>query len=157
MEDINKHCDENVGGIFLFRYIAKDDVESIVEPIDERITEPVVLKANKRWFDFYGTPGTIKFDEEQQQSPHGDYFKVKLTGLTPKDRADIIRPFNKMKNPTFIIDYTDNNGLRKLVGNLNESLRFKHASSTGDKPQSKNGHAFEFYGDVIDKSPEYYI
>jgi hypothetical protein len=157
MEDINKHCADNLGGIFLLRYIPKDDVESIVEPINGRVTEPVVLKANKRWFEFYATPETLKFNEEQQESPQGDYFKIKLTGATPKDRADIISAFNKMKKPSFIIDYTDNNGLRKLVGTITEPLRFKHSSTTGDKAPSKNGHSFEFFGDVIDKSPEYYI
>jgi hypothetical protein len=157
MEDINKHCDENVGGIFLFRYIPVEDVESIVEPIDSRITEPVVLKAGKRWFEFYATPGTIKFEEEPQESSHGDYFKIKFSGNTPKDRQETISAFNKMKNKHFILDYTDNNLFRKLVGNISYPLKFKKSTSTGAQAQNKNGYAFEFYGDVLNESPEYYI
>lgn len=157
MKDINKHCEDNLGGIFLLRFIPSNDIETIVEPIDGRVTEPVVLKENTRWYEFYATPETIKFDEDQQQSPHGDYFKIKLTGNTPKDRAEVISTLNEMKNKTFILDYIDNNGTRKLVGTITEPIKFKHTSTTGNTVPSKNGTSFEFYGDVIDKSPEYYI
>jgi hypothetical protein len=157
MNDINKHCDENVGGILHFNFIPVRDVLSIVEPIKQRITEPITLKPGTRWFEFYATRGTINFDENQQESPHGDYYKAKFTGLVPKGRTEIEDTFNKMKNKNFILDYTDNNGHRRLVGTVSNPLRFKSDYSTGNDAKNKNGHSFEFFGNIIDKSPTYFI
>lgn len=157
MNDINIHCDENIGGIFLFRFIPTIDVESIPEPINSRITEPITLKSGKRWFNFYATPGSMKFEEEVNNSSHGDYIKAKLTGNTPKGRIEVVSNFNKMLNQTFIIDYTDNNKFRKIVGTLTEPMRFKRIYTTGDKPNTKNSYSFEFYGDITQESPEYFI
>lgn len=157
MNDINKHTEDNLGGIFSIKIIPVSDVQSIPMPIKSRILQAVVLKNNTRWYDLYATEQTIKFEEPQQESEHGNFFRCKLTGLVPKDRADVIELFNEMANKLFVIDYTDNNGVRKLIGNLSEPLTFSSNFDTGSTATNKNGYSFEFKGDLIKKSPVYFV
>lgn len=157
MEDINKHCDDNLGGLYYFKFIPVDDVVSIVEPLNSKVCEPVVLNNLARWFNCYATEGTIKYTEEKQQSPHGDYYKAKLTAFIPKDRAEVINQINLMNNKLFVIDYTDNNGLRKLVGTINNPLRFSDNLDTGSNAANRNGFTIEFVGDILKKAPTYFI
>lgn len=157
MKDINKHCDDNLGGIFLFKFIPLTEVASIPQAINSKVLEPLVVNSLGRWYDCYGTEGTIKFSEEIQNSPHGDYHAIKLTSFIPKDRIDITDQLEEMRNKLFIIDYIDNNGYRKLIGNLAEPLQFKYSLDTGSSVPNRNGHTIEFYGNAIKKSPNYFI
>lgn len=157
MEDINKHCDDNLGGVQPFKFIPVDDIASMVEPINSKVLEPVTLKALARWFNCYATEGTIKYNEEKQQSPHGDYYKAKLTAFIPKDRAEVIEQLKQMNNKLFVIDYTDNNGLRKLVGTIDNPLSFSDTIDTGDNASKRNGYTIEFSGELLKKAPTYFI
>jgi hypothetical protein len=157
MNDINKHCDDNLGGVYLLRFIPKTDVSSIALPIKGRVCEPVVLNAGACWYEFYGTEGTKNLKEDQQPSEHGDFFKLKLSGSTPKIRTSISDTLNEMKDKEFIIDCIDNNGHRRLLGTINEPLRFQFTSDTGNSAPNKNAYTFEFYGDVSKSPPTYYI
>lgn len=157
MNDINKHRGDNLGGLYHFRFIPKNDVNSIPVAISGKICEPVELKSGARWFDFYATEGTQSFNEDQQTNDHGNYFKLKLSGSTPKIRTEVSDIFNEMKDQEFIIDCTDNNGNRRLIGTINEPLRFSFKSDTGNGAQNKNAYSFEFYGDVSKVPPTYFI
>lgn len=157
MNDINKHCSDNIGGVYLLKFIPKTDVSSIPATINGKVCEPVILNSGARWYEFYGTEGTKSLKEDQQPSEHGDYFKLKLAGSTPKIRTDVSDIFNEMKDQEFIIDCTDNNGNRRLLGTINEPLRFQFTSDTGNGAANKNAYTFEFYGDVSKVPPTYYI
>lgn len=157
MNDINKPCDDNLGGLFLFNFIPVTEVQSIAEPIDSRVLEPVTTTTIGRWYECYASEGTMKFIEDLQQSDQGDFHKAKLSAFIPKDRTDIADQFEKMRNKDFIIDYIDNNGHRKLIGTLDYPLRFTYSLDTGATVPNKNGHTIEFYGDILKKSPTYFI
>lgn len=157
MNDINKHCDDNLGGLYRFNFIPVSEVQSIAEPIGCKVLEPLETTTIGRWYECYASEGTIKFIEDLQQSEHGDFHKVKLSAFIPKDRTDITDQLEKMRNKNFIIDYIDNNGHRKLIGKLDEPLRFTYSLDTGSSVPNKNGHTIEFYGDIIKKSPTYFI
>lgn len=157
MEDINKHCGDNLGGITSFNFIEVKDINTIAEPIDNKVCEPVVLQALARWLGCYATEGTIKYTEEKQQSQHGDYYKVKLTAFIPQDRSEVNNQLELMKNKLFLIDYTDNNGYRKLIGTVQYPLRFTDSLDTGSTAANRNGYTIEFFGDLLKKAPTYFI
>lgn len=157
MEDIARHLGDNLGGINSFRYIPISEVLYLSEAIEGKVCEPLTIKAPGRWYDFYATEGTMGFNEVKENSPHGDFYKVRLSGFVPKDRPELIHALNKMRNQKFIIDYTDNNGLRKIIGTIDEPLRLKHSFDTGADVPNRAGTSFEFYGDLRFPSPVYYI
>jgi hypothetical protein len=99
----------------------------------------------------------MKYNEEKQQSPHGDYYKAKLTAFIPQDRSEVNNQLELMKNKLFIIDYTDNNGERKLVGTVENPLSFTDTMDTGANVPNRNGYTIEFSGDILKKSPTYFI
>lgn len=157
MNDILKHCEDNIGGVYLFRIVLSSDVIGIAERFNGKVCEPVTLKAGARWYDFYGTEGTMDLKEDQQENDHGSYFKIKLVASVPKIRTSIDETFEDMKNKKFIVDCIDNNGHRKLLGTISEPLQFKYSAGTGVGAPNKNGYSVEFYGDVVKNSPTYYI
>lgn len=157
MEDIFKHNDDNLGGIYAFKYIPISEVASLPAAIDGKVFEPLLTKDSGRWYEFYATPGTLGFSELKETSPHGDYYKAKFSGFVPKDRSDLIDAFSKMRNNKFIIDYTDYNGVRKIIGTIDEPLLFKESLDTGVNVPNRNGTSFEFTGELRYKSPEYFI
>lgn len=157
MNDINKHCGDNLGGIFLFRVIPVDDVQSIPLLVDGKVCEPVILKTDKRWFDVYGTEGTMKYLEEPQTSEHGDFYKASITSFIPKGRSEVKAVLDEMKNKNFIIDIIDNNSFRRLVGTIAEPLKFSVGYDSGNKVTTSNGYSISFSGLIQNESPEYFI
>lgn len=146
MDDINEYSGDNLGGVIGFKFIPVTDVQSIENPIDHVITTAVVLKTNKRWFSAYATQGTIGYSETSEQTAHGEVFKQQLVAIIPKDDKDKAVLFNKMRNQKFIVDYTDSNGLRKLIGSLEEPLFFSSSANTKTEMSGRNEHSITFYG-----------
>jgi hypothetical protein len=157
IKDIIKHCNENLGGVFIFKFIPVIHVQSIAQPIDNRILTPVVLKQGFNWLDFYATEGTMQLKEDLQPSDHGDFYKLKLTASVPKIRTEIDHTFSLMRNVKFLIDVVDNNGQRKLLGTLEEPLSFTFQSDTGDSMPKKNNYSVEFFAELTDNSPTYFV
>lgn len=155
MNDINKFTDDNLGGVMLFKFIPVDDVQEIPTAINNMIASAVVLKPATRWYEFYGTIGTIEFNEDQSDSEAGSYFKKSLKAITPKNRTDVDLIFGEMKNRRFILDVLDNNGIRKIVGTIQEGLKFTSKASTKGEATQRNEYVIEFTGDGENKSPTY--
>lgn len=146
MNDINEYSGDNLGGIIRFKFIPVTDVESIASPIDHVITTPVILKTDKRWFSAYATMGTIGYTEASEQTANGGLFKRQLVAIIPKDDKDKAKLFNKMRNQRFIVDYVDSNGLRKLIGSLEEPVFFSSTQNTKTEMPGRNEHSISFYG-----------
>ena len=147
MNDINRHEGDNLGGVVSFNFIPVQDVESLTMPIEHRIVEPLQLKTGKYWYCGFATLGTIGFTEESQQTPNGEVYKQKFAAIRPKDDKDISLLLNEMRNQKFIIDYTDANGQRKLIGTTDEPLFFSSVLNTKTSVAGRNEHTLIFYRD----------
>lgn len=157
MDDVLKFTDDNLGGIYLFKYIPVDDVESISDPIDGFIAKEINLKPNSQWFDFYGTEGTMQFTEDPAASNDGTIYNKKLVAITPKHRTELDLLFHQMRNRRFILDIIDNNGLRKIVGSIQEPLKFLSKADTKSQASGRNEYAIEFSCNSTFKSYTYDI
>lgn len=157
MNDVNKFTDDNLGGVMLFKFIPVDDVSSIPTAVNHIIPTGVVLKPGCRWYEFYGTIGTIEFTEKKQDSEAGAFYKKSLKAITPKVRTELDLVFNEMKNRRFILDVTDNNGIRKIVGSIEAGLKFSDESNTKSEASQRNEYSIEFSGEGEDKSYTYNV
>lgn len=157
MKDITKNCDDNLGGINVFNITLVDDIDTLSEPVDGAIIEKFSLKEGKSSLQIYATEGTMKYSEDLQEDSHGDYFKAKFSCTIPKDRVDVRNTLNDLKGKKVIIEYMDNNGCIKLIGNINNPMRYRSSFNTGDKVPSLNSHTVEFYGDLLEKAPMYSV
>ncbi len=157
MDDVKKFEDDNLGGVYLFKYIPADDVQSISDPIDGFITKEVSLKPDKQWFDFYGTEGTMAFSEDDSNTNDGTLYNKKVIAITPKQRTEIDVLFFKIRNRRFILDLIDNNGLRKIIGSIEEPLKFTNKGDTKNMASGRNEYAIEFACSSTFKSYTYDI
>lgn len=147
----------NLGGILAFNFVPVDDVSSFPEVVNGKIIKPLTLNADGQWFCGYSTLEKTKYTEPDEDSPAGKVFKKVFSGFYPKDTEEMAILFNKMRNRKFIIDYTDMNHIRKIVGTVEEGLKFSSSFSTGEKVVDLAGHSFRFYGDGSAKAYIYDI
>ena len=157
LNDITRHTDDNLGGLNAFKIVSAKAVTSLPSVVNGAIQHQLTLLPGHRWLSVYCTEFTMNYKEVPIDSEHGAAFKKTLTGKTPKDRAELTQLFNEMKDQGFIIDYTDNNGQRKLVGSPQEPMYFKPALDTKAEMAQRNEHELVFEGEGIDKSPFYNI
>lgn len=145
MKDIEAFTGDNMGGIEKFRYIPADDVEEIPEANNHLIEDVIILKAGKQWYNAVCTLGTTGYSEKQAETDQGQSYDKSLTGFVPKDSPEMAALFDEMENQRYIIDYTDNNGYRKIIGSLTEPVRFKADGETKTDASGRNGHVITFY------------
>lgn len=157
MRDINKPSGDNLGGVLRFNFIDVNDVQSIADAVNSTVSTAVTLKTAMQWYEGYGTLGSIGFTEIPEMTGAGTLYKRQFVALCPQDGEDINDLFNEMRNKQFIIDYTDSNGLRKLVGSLEEPLNFAATLNTKTNMPELAGHSISFYGDASHKAYRYDI
>jgi hypothetical protein len=153
INDIKRHDDDNLGGNNSYIFIPEDDVLTIPTVFEGAIHTEIILKPLKKWFFGYGTEGTLRFTDVESENDHGTFYLKKFMCNVPKNRAELVAIFNKMKNRKFILLLTDNNGEKILVGTKEEPLSFKNRFDSKDDVPGRNEHEVEFYGEGVDKSP----
>jgi len=157
MRDINEPCGDNLGGLLSFDFIPSSDVLSIPEPNKSRILQPIVLKSGKSWSSGYGTRGTMSFSEDQGNGDHGAKYAAKISLVVPKEESENEDLYHEMRHQTFIVVYTNANGLKKVVGTIAEPLKFTSNLSTGSDVPNRNQHTIQFYEDTTRKALTYDI
>ena len=143
MNDINiPSVPDNLGGLDKFFFIPVDDIDSIGDIINGKAI--ITLKAEKVWFAFYVSKGSLQFSEALKLDGKGEYFDAKLTGFTPQDSHELQAELLLMRSHRFACVYLDNNGKHKLVGSPDEPLHFSFKLKTGDTPAKRNGFDISF-------------
>lgn len=155
--NIKRHSGDNLGGNYSFKFIPVGDVDEIPETFEGAVHHAVELKSNTMWFDGECTEHTMSFKDEQRESDHGSYHEKEFTGIVPKDREEMIDLFNRIKDQKFILDITDNNGTRKLVGTLTEPMYLTAGMDSKADPSGRNEYRISFKGSGIDRSPVYQV
>lgn len=152
MNDIKQPSGDNLGGLVRFRFIDINDVESIEDAINGKVLTEIELSDGGQWFTGYGTIGSMGYTETPSENPNGTVFARQFTAVCPQDGEDNNALFNEMRNKRFILDYTDSNGLRKLVGSISEPLKFSATLNTQTNMPGLNSHTINFYGDGTHKA-----
>jgi hypothetical protein len=157
MNDINKFCNDNLGGVNSFKFIPDTDILAMPTNINNSFLEPVFINNGARWYNCYATQDTIRYTEEKEKSKHGDFFSIKFVAFIPKDTDELSNNLESMNNKNFVIDYIDNNGNRKLIGSKENPLQFKYSLDTGSSMPNRNGYQIEFTAQSIHKMPTYFV
>lgn len=140
MSDISIFGQDNFGGVQVFDFVPVIDVQSIsaIRKENHTITAGVILKTDKTWYRLYSTRGSIKFDEAGKRTPAGMLFEQQISFDVPKDREEIVSLFQQMDQHKFIVKYKDFNEKWKLIGDLQNGLRFLDKFSSGADAPNKN-------------------
>lgn len=157
MNDIEKTVTDNIGGANKLRFVPVSGIASIPSIYAGAIQSTVVLKAGYRWYDCYCTLGSLYYKDEQQDGEHGVSFKKEVGGSVPRPTDDLIEVFSTMDNGRFVLDVTDNNGHRRLIGTVEEPMYFKRMADTKAAPADKNEYRLLFSGAGTTESPGYNV
>lgn len=142
-------CGVNLGGILSFRFTPVENVESIdYNPISQ-IFYDITLKSGKIWYDGYSTFEKKLVNSVQNESPNGPLYKNELKGFFPGHNWQVEKLFNVMVQfgAKFIVDYTDNNGERVLLGTIENGIKFGYEYTTQDLVKKLHGYNYRFYHD----------
>lgn len=157
MADITQPIGNNLGGALRFNFINVNDVLSIPTPVNSVVSSAVVLKPGKVWSAGSATLGTMGYSEPSELTSAGTIYKKTFIAFCPEDNAANNDLFNANRNGQYIVDCTDSNGLRKLIGSIDEPLSFSSALNTKTNIPELAGTAISFYGDGSHKSYVYDI
>lgn len=157
MKDIKKPNGNNLGGVIRFNFIDVNDVESIPDSIDDVVSEAVVLKEGAQWSCGYGTQFSIGYSEPTESTNAGTIYKKSFDASCPQDCAENKNLFRLKRNKRFILDIYTSNGLRLLVGTIEEPLQFTSNLATKTQMTELAGYVIKFYGDGSLPSPIYDI
>lgn len=122
------------------------DIASITDS-STAYKKTVTFKQGKTWTDVYHTPGSMKFEEPKGLSNAGPYYKQKAEGFFPGDDAANLTDFNNIDNKRFVVKLTFNNGISKIIGDLNNP-----AIISIDFATNKGGSAMLYTCDSIYKA-----
>lgn len=155
--DIIRQVSDNIGSVIAFEFLEIKGVSVIPPTVRATIWNAVELVDGYRWQKGYGTEGTMSFKDEPANSENGGYHKKIFSANVPKDRPEINDLFNSMQNKKFILQIMDANGLKKLIGTIDEPLTFKSGYDTKANFQGRAEYQISFEGEGVDKSPFYNV
>lgn len=97
-------------------------------------------------------PDSIKFSQDKKSGSNGDYFPTSIRAMIPKDRPELLLKMEEMDGKEYVCVILDNNDYYKIVGTINEPLRFK-ADVNIDGIESLNAYGIEFARSLRFRSP----
>jgi len=143
-----------MAGVASFQFVEALGIDSLPDPVAGIINQ-ITLKSGYAWKAGYSAYDSLQFEEEPIESDHGLYFNSTLRGFVP-DAAAINTLFSEMKGRWFILKITDNDGLIRIVGTLDQPLQFSSHLDT-ETASGQKGHSYAFKGIQKNKAPIYTI
>jgi hypothetical protein len=135
---------ENMGGVNSFRFVPINDIASIPDAVNGKITSAVVLKSGKQWYTGLSVINKLKFNEEASHVTAGVLYRTRVSGSIPKLTDDYLALFTEMASQRFLLEITDNNGYKRLCGKYLMGLRFDFNQDSGGRPSDTNGWEYSF-------------
>jgi hypothetical protein len=144
MIDFPEINNEKMGGASSFNFIPQYSVSSIPNLSVNVITTPLVLKTGCAWLKGLSLPKSLTFNEVMKESDAGVLYEYTVTGSYPGQTPDLSALFAEMKPQPFVLDVTDNNNQRRLLGTLSNPVQFKYGYSSKDNPSQRPEYTFSF-------------
>lgn len=139
-----------MGGILRMELIPSDTVLNVPFPIDGKVTEAIVLKEGATIKSWYVIPQTGQFTNRQTEGMEGPGRGKELNFSFPKDHEQTYEEKLKASHDSFVILYTDMNGLKRIWGDPFFPVFFSFDQDSGRVNADRNGFTCKFYDDAPD-------
>lgn len=143
---------EGLGGQQSFSFIPVHDVDIIPYVFNSVLPAAVILLNGKQWYTGNALMRTLQLTEEPTKQGTYNY---SLSGNVAGKDSDVVPLFTDMARRTFLIDTTDRNGNRRLIGSKNFPMRFKWSHDSKASTSERSDFIFEFYGETPAPAPVY--
>lgn len=137
--------ESNFVGYNFAAFIPTSQVTAVGEATNSVVTS---ITYTGDWYACYSIQNKLTFKDEPTQIKSGVEYPITLQGEVPVDKPEFLTLFQKMVLDEFILVLRDNNGRLKLLGTIENGLRFIY------KTQG-TGYVWEFKG-KYDTPPPFY-
>lgn len=155
MNDFPEYPTDSMGGIALFNFIEVENVTEIAKPINHRIITAVVFKTSSSWLNGYSSINALQYSEPSKQSGDGISYEAELKGFVP-DSPEMLQLLVKMEGRRFVLHITDNDGMEKIVGNIEQPLTF-YCDFETQTVSGVKGYTYKFKGLLEYRAPIYHL
>lgn len=128
--------ESNFVGYNFAAFIPISQIVDIGEAVNSVVTS---ITYTGDWYACYSIQNKLIFKDEPEQTKSGVEYPINLQGEVPVDKPEFLTLFQNMVLDEFIVVLRDNNGRLKLLGTLENGLRFIY------KTQG-TGYVWEFKG-----------
>jgi len=146
---------ENMGGNSRFNFIPNYLIDSIPYINGNKIEGIIPIKSGAAWYIGKALVRSLLFEESFQETSAGGIYKYQFNGVYPGQNSNISELFDDMRNQPLVIDITDNNGNRRLIGNLSNPCSFKYTFKSKETPSGRPEYTFSFSWESPKPAPFY--
>lgn len=144
MQNFPSYNFENFGGAKGFNFIPVTDVSEIPYTINKTLNSSVLIKSGKSWYSGLAVLRSLAFSEKVIATNAGIHFEYLISGIYPRQNAEIASLFEDMQRRRFILDITDYNNERRLVGTISNGMRFSFEYQSGENVSQRPDYNFTF-------------
>lgn len=141
MDNFPNFLNENMGGLAIFKFVPVHDVSEIPYTINKVLTGAVTLQTDKQWYTGRALPRTLSFSE--QQNTDGTYTYT-LSGSATGTDEDMVPLLDDISRREHLIDCTDFNQNRRLLGIIGNGAQFTWSHDTTSSPSGLNKFTYTF-------------
>lgn len=155
MQNFPAHELENFGGILTFKFIPLYNVVSIPDAVSNIISSAVVLKTDKVWYTGIALLKSKQFEEDTKKTSAGKIKEYKFSGVYPGQSETMDALLDSMENVPMLLDVTDMNNKRRLLGAIGNGVDFIYSYKSGQTPSARPDYSMEFSWTSL-KSAQFY-
>lgn len=121
----------------------------MVIPMTQIIAEEgPTMKPGYGWKRIAFTHRMLDFGDDVKQVADGQVHNIKVGGFVPRTDPVAVSLMHEMSQyEDFILRIRDNDGRRRLVGTLQETIKFSYKEGNSGGPGTRKGLWFEFAGE----------
>lgn len=157
--EIFENCNASGGGVAL-KIIEAAEVVNYNSfgfgIVDHVLSSPLVINAAAEWISVPILKAGVGFTETPLGT-NGTAYEVSLTVFVPGNDVANIDAFHLLNGKRFLLDFTDNNDNRRLLGFNDMALKLSIAFNVPNSINNVSGHMLSFSGVVSSRAPKYSV
>ena len=150
---IAKFTDDNLSGFYKLELIETKELNDIVfNPDNPDIVDELRFKVLGLFREVFVSRDLGTYTESEEENDQGTFYRQEIVAPHPKDRPSLRIILDKYRDKDVIARITDNNGLVRIVGNLETPLRIVNNHTLGQLSGQANKRVFRIAGQTIKRS-----
>ena len=142
MNDFPTPSKEHIGGLKIFRFIPVSSVIAIPDKKEFNFLE-MQLATNAVWFNGVASFRSLSFSDNLSANENGDFYENSISAFYPGQNRDLESLFDEMVNGEFLLRIRDYEGNERLIGTIEDPLRFSRSYDSAQLGGSK-GYRLSF-------------
>jgi hypothetical protein len=150
---LQRYTDDNQSGFYKLELIEADRLSDIVfNPDNPDVVDELRFKLLAQFEEVFVSLDAGTYTESELEDDQGTIYNQEIVAPHPKDRPALRIALDKYRNKNVIARITDNNGLIRIVGNLEQPLRILNNHILGQLTGQANKRVFRIAGQTLKRS-----